>query len=247
MPSVLGGRRSLRHRRSVLLRRPAAVTSVTASGCPGHGALALVQLWLAERPWARRRRPPTVVLHPAGRRSASQPCTQGGSAAPPRGYTRLSEGFRCHCLGGNGSITIRTNDAILVRRATAWLDSNHLAPEWPQELFELFDFLFNLVGRTGFEPVTFSVSGRRAPAAPTARDDESLPGRARCCATGTGARERASRTFATPPTQASIRGSPNRAMVLLSTNRVTAEIRSPSSVSTIIPCARNTEACGSCR
>ena len=32
-----------------------------------------------------------------------------------------------------------------------------------------------LVGRTGFEPVTFSVSGRRAPAAPTARDDESLP------------------------------------------------------------------------
>jgi hypothetical protein len=26
------------------------------------------------------------------------------------------------------------------------------------------------VGRTGFEPVTFSVSGRRAPAAPTARD-----------------------------------------------------------------------------
>src|SRR6201985_2482872 len=47
--------------------------------------------------------------------------------------------------------------------------------------------LFNLVGRTGFEPVTFSVSGRRAPAAPTARDDESLPGRARWCATGTGA------------------------------------------------------------
>ncbi len=35
--------------------------------------------------------------------------------------------------------------------------------------------LFDLVGRTGFEPVTFSVSGRRAPAAPTARDDESLP------------------------------------------------------------------------
>ena len=27
-----------------------------------------------------------------------------------------------------------------------------------------------LVGRTGFEPVTFSVSGRRAPTAPTARD-----------------------------------------------------------------------------
>ena len=27
-----------------------------------------------------------------------------------------------------------------------------------------------LVGRTGFEPVTSSVSGKRAPAAPTARD-----------------------------------------------------------------------------
>ena len=114
----------------------------------------------------------------------------------------------------------------------------------PRGLLSYSIFIYNLVGRTGFEPVTFSVSGRRAPAAPTARDDESLPGRARCCAAGTGARERASRTFATPPTQASIRGSPNRAMVLLSTNRVTAEIRSPSSVSTIIPCARNTEACG---
>ncbi len=32
-----------------------------------------------------------------------------------------------------------------------------------------------MVGRRGFEPLTFSVSGRRAPAAPTARDDESLP------------------------------------------------------------------------
>src|SRR5580704_16931430 len=32
-----------------------------------------------------------------------------------------------------------------------------------------------MVGRTGFETVTFSVSGRRAPAAPTAQDDESLP------------------------------------------------------------------------
>src|SRR5450755_492958 len=32
-----------------------------------------------------------------------------------------------------------------------------------------------LVGRRGFEPLTFSVSGRRAPAAPTAQDDESLP------------------------------------------------------------------------
>jgi hypothetical protein len=35
--------------------------------------------------------------------------------------------------------------------------------------------MFVLVGGTGFEPVTFSVSGRRAPAAPTARDDASLP------------------------------------------------------------------------
>ena len=32
-----------------------------------------------------------------------------------------------------------------------------------------------LVGRRGFEPLTFSVSGRRAPTAPTAQDDESLP------------------------------------------------------------------------
>jgi hypothetical protein len=31
------------------------------------------------------------------------------------------------------------------------------------------------VGRTGFEPVTFSVSGRRAPAAPTARDASRPP------------------------------------------------------------------------
>ena len=117
----------------------------------------------------------------------------------------------------------------------------------PETCSSYSTFFFYLVGRTGFEPVTFSVSGRRAPAAPTARDDESLPGRARCCATGTGARERASRTFATPPTQASIRGSPNRAMLLLSTNRVTAEMRSPDSVSTIIPCARNTCAWSSCR
>jgi hypothetical protein len=134
-----------------------------------------------------------------------------------------------------------------------------------------------LVGRTGFEPVTFSVSGRRAPAAPTARDDESLPD------SGSGGvhhgelRRRLSRYSRTssylrsispsavvhdrlgggrfgarylrtaPPTQASIRGSPNRAMLLLSTNRVTAEIRSPDSVSTIIPCARNTWAWSSCR
>src|SRR4029453_835492 len=100
--------------------------------------------------------------------------------------------------------------------------------------------LSKLVGRTGFEPVTFSVSGRRAPAAPTARDDESLP------ESGSGGVDHGERRwraiqvlpgFAIPPTQASIRGSPNRAMLLLSTNRVTAEIRSPDSVSTIIPCA----------
>src|SRR6266576_1376871 len=45
----------------------------------------------------------------------------------------------------------------------------------PRGSFKLFDLFLYLVGRTGFEPVTFSVSGRRAPAAPTARDDESLP------------------------------------------------------------------------
>src|ERR1043165_9686439 len=52
---------------------------------------------------------------------------------------------------------------------TAW------PPEWPPRVIPGYSiFLTNLVGRTGFEPVTFSVSGRRAPAAPTARDDESL-------------------------------------------------------------------------
>ena len=132
-----------------------------------------------------------------------------------------------------------------MRKTPVWMRSEFRMA--PKGCSSYSIFFFYVVGRTGFEPVTFSVSGRRAPAAPTARDDESLPGRARCCATGIGARERASRTFATPAYSASIRGSPNRAMVLLSTNRVTAEIRSPSSVSTIIPCARNTEACGSCR
>ena len=133
-----------------------------------------------------------------------------------------------------------------------WLEANHLAAGMAPMVSSSYSiFLFNLVGRTGFEPVTFSVSGRRAPAAPTARDVESLPD------SGSGGvhhgelRWRAIQVlpagFATPPTQASIRGSPNRAMVLLSTNRVTAEIRSPDSVSTIIPCARNTWAWSSCR
>src|SRR2546429_8725489 len=45
----------------------------------------------------------------------------------------------------------------------------------PKGFSSYSNFLSKLVGRTGFEPVTFSVSGRRAPAAPTARDDESLP------------------------------------------------------------------------
>ena len=48
-------------------------------------------------------------------------------------------------------------------------------PEWPSVCSIRSVIPFDLVGRTGFEPVTFSVSGRRAPAAPTARDDESLP------------------------------------------------------------------------
>ena len=112
-------------------------------------------------------------------------------------------------------------------------------------------YLYNLVGRTGFEPVTFSVSGRRAPAAPTARDDESLPDSRSGGARHGALRRRAIQVLPgqlrNPPTHASIRGSPNRAMVLLSTNRVTAEIRSPDSVSTIIPCARNTCAWSSCR
>ena len=55
-------------------------------------------------------------------------CARWSSAAPPRGYTEVSGEFRCHCLGSNGSVTIRTNDSTLVRRATAWLYSDHLAP-----------------------------------------------------------------------------------------------------------------------
>src|ERR1700750_2309342 len=75
-----------------------------------------------------------------------------------------------------------------IYRAHVWLDADHLAPGMaPKANTGYSIYFFKLVGRTGFEPVTFSVSGRRAPAAPTARDDESLPGRARCCATGTGA------------------------------------------------------------
>ena len=37
-------------------------------------------------------------------------------------------GISLHCLCSNGSVTIRTNDSTLVRRATAWLYSDHLAP-----------------------------------------------------------------------------------------------------------------------
>jgi hypothetical protein len=49
-------------------------------------------------------------------------------------------------------------------------------PEWPPRAAPgLSASISYLVGDTGFEPVTFSVSGRRAPAAPIARDDASLP------------------------------------------------------------------------
>ena len=126
---------------------------------------------------ARRQRPPDSCSAPC-RAAICRPtmCARWSSAAPPRGYTGLSGGFRCHCLGSNGSVTIRTNDSTLVRRATAWLYSDHLAPgmaPWGRSRHS--NSLSKLVGRTGFEPVTFSVSGRRAPAAPTAQDDESLP------------------------------------------------------------------------
>jgi hypothetical protein len=57
-----------------------------------------------------------------------------------------------------------------------WPHSGHLAPGMALMPCSRHSNSFSkLVGRTGFEPVTFSVSGRRAPAAPTARDDESLP------------------------------------------------------------------------
>jgi hypothetical protein len=39
-----------------------------------------------------------------------------------------------------------------------------------------------MVGRTGFEPVTSSVSGKRAPAAPTARDVRQADSDGRLCA-----------------------------------------------------------------
>ena len=45
--------------------------------------------------------------------------------------------------------------------ATAWLDSDHLAPGMAPKVCSSYSiFLFNLVGRTGFEPVTSSVSGK---------------------------------------------------------------------------------------
>jgi len=57
----------------------------------------------------------------------------------------------------------------LVRGATAWLDSDHLAPGMaPRAYSNCSIYLFNLVGRTGFEPVTSSVSGKRSPAELTA-------------------------------------------------------------------------------
>src|SRR5581483_3592741 len=54
-------------------------------------------------------------------------------------------------------------------------------------------------------------------------------------------------TGAVSPAQVSIGGRPNLPRILLSVNRVTAEMRAPESVRTIIPCAPNAGEDGSCR
>ena len=132
----------------------------------------VMQLWHAERP----------RLGVNGRQRLF--CTlQGGDLSPNhvrqmpkrRAAVRLYRAERGISLPLPGQQRLSNDpstDSTLVRRATAWLYLDHLAPgrNGPQGTFELFDFLYKLVGRTGFEPVTFSVSGRRAPAALTARD-----------------------------------------------------------------------------
>jgi hypothetical protein len=92
-----------------------------------------------------------------------------------------------------------------------------------------------LVGRTGFEPVTSSVSGKRSPAeltAPVPRADATRGGPPP--RDGNYART-SGRAPSAPGYSASDPGSPNQLIRPLSTNLVIAEIRSPSSVSTTIP------------
>jgi hypothetical protein len=47
---------------------------------PDHGAIARSAALARRAPQARRQRPPTAVLHPAGRRSVGQPCAPDGQA-----------------------------------------------------------------------------------------------------------------------------------------------------------------------
>ena len=63
---------------------------------------------------------------------------------------------------------------MLVGRTTTWLEANHSAPGMVPMVSSSYSILlFNLVGRTGFEPVTFSVSGKIVRVLNWA--DESLP------------------------------------------------------------------------
>jgi hypothetical protein len=118
------------------------------------------------------------------------------------------------------------------RRLPFWL------PTW--------DRFSKMVGRTGFEPVTSSVSGKRSPTeltAPIPRRDATRAGTPPRDASSD--LHRANQPQAAAQAASSVCGSPKRAITSLSMKRVIAEIRSPSSVSTIIPCPRNTGPCSS--
>ena len=132
-----------------------------------------------------------------------------------------------------------------------------------------------LVGRTGFEPVTSSVSGKRSPTELTARvprrdatragtpprdasrdADDASPAttpqaddRVHCRTRRSRCRVGSAQQRQAPATAysaSSVCGSPNHSITTLSTKRVIAEIRPPSRVNTIIPCPPNTGSCSSC-
>ena len=73
-----------------------------------------MQLWLAERPrLGVNGRQWLFCTLQGGDLSANHVRQMVKLRAGPRLY-RAERGFRCHCLGSNGSVTIRTNDSILV-------------------------------------------------------------------------------------------------------------------------------------
>ena len=73
-----------------------------------------MQLWLAERPrLGVNGRQWLFCTLQGGDLSANHVRQMVKLRAAPRLY-RAERGFRCHCLGSNGSVTIRTNDSILV-------------------------------------------------------------------------------------------------------------------------------------